>query len=379
MKNITNKINNNTANLLSYDEISVKDKDGKRDKPDSLLLLTTGKGNPIISWGALIETKLKADLDKGQLERYIEIAKDWEMDLITISNDIKVSFDLKVRKINHHHWSWTYIERVILEIIEENEKSNEFEPEQIYILEELLKYFDHKDVDVSHFDSMGSSWKDDVHTISEKKSNKESLERVANLWMQEEQDVCFQLYKSSLKNKHLVDTIFSYPIKIKIKEPKEHKEKIIKSLKDYCKICTQFVCEDSKNIVSLEVDFCRTKADISISPEIVEGKSIKQITALIKKLEKSSNEDNIQVILKYGREKELEPVSFKLLQDEKKKDNYFSECLIDGLVRRNESLSKITVRHTINFNKASFNSPKKFISELEEFVINFYEQVAVAL
>ncbi|MBT4922800.1 MAG: hypothetical protein HON23_07325 [Rickettsiales bacterium] len=370
LRSISGSITNKSATLHSFDEVKTSEK----DRPDSLIVITTGKGNPVISWGALIETKLKQDLCPEQLKRYAKTAKEWGCDLITISNDLSSKIT-KLGSCNYHHWSWVYIERVILGILEERESHD---PEQVYILEELLKYMDSDKVDVSHFNSMGKFWKEDAKVINEDhlKIKNEHIERVSSLWVQEERDICLQVYKSSLRNKDSKDNKLSCSIKIDTKPSKNRSDEIIENLKNKRELESTFVCLNTKLRTLLNIDFRSTRATIKVAVEPEkEKKAIGQITSLLKQLDKSGLEDQIKIGVKYGKSKEVY-CSLKQLQNER--DGKFKTYNTD-VIKRTESISKITIRLSLDFNKAEFYNPKKFIEIIENMVIEFYEQVIVTI
>ena len=65
-------ITNQTAFLEAYSEITCDAK----SRPDALLVLTTGKNKPTITWTALIETKLSSQLEEEQVKRYYDFVKN---------------------------------------------------------------------------------------------------------------------------------------------------------------------------------------------------------------------------------------------------------------------------------------------------------------
>lgn len=151
------------AHVESFIEVSFKDKAGKVARPDGLIRVTFGKADP---WIALVEVKTGKDhLDSDQLNRYFDIAGKNGFDaVITVSNEIAPSpgahpcEGLKVRsnsKVQVHHFSWTMI---LAEAVQEKQHRGVSDPEQAWILGELIRYLEHDSSGAMDFDDMGPSW-----------------------------------------------------------------------------------------------------------------------------------------------------------------------------------------------------------------------------
>lgn len=129
--------------------------------PDGLVRVTRGSR----SWTALVEVKTgRNELQTEQLENYLDIAKEQGFDaLITISNEIpsvagqhptKVD-KRKIRKVALHHWSWTYI---LSTAVMQKEHRGVSDPEQAWILGELIRYLEHPRSGAMELEDMGANW-----------------------------------------------------------------------------------------------------------------------------------------------------------------------------------------------------------------------------
>ncbi|HET6627873.1 MAG TPA: hypothetical protein VFG63_15890 [Nocardioidaceae bacterium] len=133
----------------------------KKVYPDGLIRVTRGSR----SWTALVEVKTgRNELQAEQLENYLDVAKDQGFDsLITISNEIPAFAGQhptrvdkrKLRKINIHHWSWTYI---LSTAVMQKEHKGVSDPEQAWILGELIRYLEHPRSGAMELEDMGSHW-----------------------------------------------------------------------------------------------------------------------------------------------------------------------------------------------------------------------------
>jgi hypothetical protein len=133
----------------------------RRCYPDGLIRVSRGAR----SWTALVEVKTgKNGLETAQLENYLDIAREQGFDaLITISNEIppvagqhptKVD-KRKLRKVDLHHWSWTYL---LSTAVMQKEHRGVSDPEQAWILGELIRYLEHPRSGAMELEDMGQHW-----------------------------------------------------------------------------------------------------------------------------------------------------------------------------------------------------------------------------
>lgn len=133
----------------------------KRVYPDGLIRVQRGSK----SWTALVEVKTGANrLQTEQLENYLDVARDEGFDaVVTISNEIpaipgqhptKVD-RRKVRKVALHHLSWS---KVLTEAVLQKEFRGVADPDQAWILGELIRYLEHQKSGALEFEDMGESW-----------------------------------------------------------------------------------------------------------------------------------------------------------------------------------------------------------------------------
>jgi hypothetical protein len=129
--------------------------------PDGLIRVSRGQK----TWTALVEVKTGANrLATEQLENYLDIAREQGFDaVITISNEISAvvgqhptSVDKrKLRKVQLHHWSWT---EVLAEAVMQKEFRGVADPDQAWILGELIRYLEHPRSGALEFEDMSEAW-----------------------------------------------------------------------------------------------------------------------------------------------------------------------------------------------------------------------------
>lgn len=129
--------------------------------PDGLVRVSRGSR----SWTALVEVKTgRNELHTAQLENYLDVARDQGFDaLITISNEIPAMAGQhpttvdkrKLKKVALHHLSWTSI---LSTAVMQKEHRGVSDPEQAWILGELIRYLEHPRSGAMELEDMGANW-----------------------------------------------------------------------------------------------------------------------------------------------------------------------------------------------------------------------------
>lgn len=147
--------------VSTYTELRFRDGDKKLQIPDGAVVVERGKRR----WSCLVEIKTGgANLDGEQVSRYLDLAREHGFDgLLTISNEIRTdpralpySVDKrKLRGLFVHHLSWW---RVLTEAIVQHRFRGVDDPDQAWILGELIRYLDDEKSGASGFEGMGKEW-----------------------------------------------------------------------------------------------------------------------------------------------------------------------------------------------------------------------------
>jgi hypothetical protein len=142
--------------------IEVPFPDGDRKVyPDGVIRVRRGQK----TWTALVEVKTgNVTLDPAQLESYLDVAKASGFDaLLTISNEIPPMLGMhptpvdkrRLRAVALHHYSWS---QVLTEAVIQREHRGVADPDQAWILGELIRYLEHGRSGALEFDDMGPAW-----------------------------------------------------------------------------------------------------------------------------------------------------------------------------------------------------------------------------
>lgn len=134
---------------------------GKKVFPDGLIRVKRGGK----TWTALLEVKTGGnELQREQLENYLDVAREHRFDaLLTISNEISPSAGThptvvdrrKLKSVSIHHLSWT---EVLAAAVMQKEFRGVADPDQAWILGELIRYLEHPKSGAVEFTDMGPSW-----------------------------------------------------------------------------------------------------------------------------------------------------------------------------------------------------------------------------
>jgi hypothetical protein len=157
--------------------------------PDGLL--RCGRANK--TWTALVEVKTgSSQLEKLQIESYLDVARDQGYDVVlTISNELApapgmhpVDVDKrKLKKVALHHVSWA---EVLTIAVQQRVHRGVSDPDQAWILGELIRYLEHPKSGALDFSDMGQEWvavREAVATGT-LRSNDKSLNSVVHRWEQ---------------------------------------------------------------------------------------------------------------------------------------------------------------------------------------------------
>jgi len=149
------------AEVEAYTEVGFQY--GKQKiRPDGLIRVTFGKS----SWSTLVEIKTgDHTLSADQVNQYWDVARENGIDhVLTISNEIAPNEDihptpgLKVRsnsKVGVTHLSWTAILTTAVRL---KHHAGVSDPEQAWILGELIRYLEHPKSGALAFEDMGPEW-----------------------------------------------------------------------------------------------------------------------------------------------------------------------------------------------------------------------------
>lgn len=172
------------ARVTCMTEIVFKPSGDKRlPRPDGLIIVESSRS----TWSALVEAKVgNATLQKEQCEEYLDLAKNAGVDaVITISNQfsavpthhpVQVA-RTKTRKVGLYHFSWLGLMSKAILLAD---GARITDPEQSFLLAELIRYLRHDSSGVHGFSRMGKGWKTICGAVQQGVPLKRTSEEVTN-------------------------------------------------------------------------------------------------------------------------------------------------------------------------------------------------------
>lgn len=177
------------AVVETFIETKFKLTDGSIVRPDGLIKVSYGAS----TWTAIVEVKTgNNELQADQINSYLALARQQDIDaVLTISNEIGVGVrhpceGVRIRAnstVRLAHVSWT---EILAHSVRAKVHRGVNDPEQAWILSELIRYLEHPASGAMAFVDMGSNWptvRDAVRTGTARKTSAE-LHDVVHRWDQ---------------------------------------------------------------------------------------------------------------------------------------------------------------------------------------------------
>ncbi len=176
--------------LDAYIETPFDTKDGAKVRPDGAIVIRRGSKE----WKAFVEVKTGGNtLDLKQVEAYLDLARDEGFDaVLTISNEMNTAVDShplpvsksKTKKVDLHHYSWV---AVTTEALIQQDFRGVSDPDQEWILGELIAYLENPQSGAMQFEDMGPHWvrvRDGARELGLLRPSDEGVADVVTRWEQ---------------------------------------------------------------------------------------------------------------------------------------------------------------------------------------------------
>jgi hypothetical protein len=184
--------------IETFTEVRFKNADGKTVIPDGAIVCKRGKRE----WTCLVEVKTGSnDLKDDQVSSYLDVARENGFDgVLTISNQITagvnespVTLDgRKLRKVSLWHLCWW---RILTEAVVRSRHRGVSDPDQAWILRELIHYLSSEASGTCGFEDMGEHWVTLRKAVGANtlRQNDKATRSVAERWEQFTQYLCLSL------------------------------------------------------------------------------------------------------------------------------------------------------------------------------------------
>lgn len=354
------------SRIQCYSEIVFKGEASKHDRPDGLILVDTGRSQ----WRALVEAKHgKNGLDASQIERYLELAKSWNVDaVVTVSNQFTatprhnpVQIPAKLtRKVELFHIAWAQIRTAVQLMLEARQISD---PEQELVLEELGRYLRHPSSGIEGFTQMNSGWRELASRLragDKLPATDASVTATASDWIEEQKDLCLKLSEE-------IKTPVSLKLPRAFQESQdEWRSDIAKRIVQEARLVTELTVPAAAAVIEIDI---RINGRIFIASMKLAAPSDKKSTSartnwVVRQLSKSED-DRLQIEVHWPGRRDPRRLALSAIRsdpdilktlDDHVQCNAVSVLLVDELSGR-------------------FSGSRTFIEGIETAFIQFYREV----
>lgn len=291
------------ALVEAFIEVPHETQSGKTVRPDGLIRVSYGTKPP---WIALVEVKTGGDtLKTDQLNEYWDIARTNRYDtVISISNEIAPSpgvhpvGGLRVRRnsrVQVHHLSWTMI---LTEAVKRKSRRGVDDPEQAWILSELIRYLEHPKSGAMEFDDMGANWvavRDGAHASSLSRRDPTAVE-IAQRW-----DQLLRYAALRLGSEIGSDVEEVLPRKHQ-RDPELRNREFVESLTESGRLDGELRVPDTAGNIRVSVDFRARRIQVSTTLDAPDDRGSRaRITWLTRQIDSASGDTRIEAYPKNVR------------------------------------------------------------------------------
>lgn len=282
--------------IEAFVETPFKTASGKVIRPDGLIGVTrAGK-----TWWALVECKIADQaLTVDQMEAYLDLAKASGIDAVlsisnhytTSSSDYPIPIDRKkLKKVSIHHWSWV---RVLTEAEVQKQYRGVKDPDQAYLLDELIRYLSDPRSGVVQFDDMGPSWtkvREGARVRTLRKSDPD-VAAIANRWDELVRFLSLDLTKELGRDVRQL-------ARRQEGSAADRSQALRRSLAESGRLYADIQIPDTAGALEIVADL--STRQVVISTELVapkEGQSRGRLSWLLRQLQKAPPELTVEVLL----------------------------------------------------------------------------------
>jgi hypothetical protein len=286
--------------IKTYTEIPLKASNGKTLRPDGAITVERGK----TSWRCLVEVKTgNAPLKADQINGYLDLAREHGFDaVVSISNqitagpeDVPVEVDgRKLRRVNLVHLSWW---RILTEAVLQHQHRGVQDPDQAWILNELIAYLAHEKSGAIGFEDMGPKWVG-VRNAARDGTIRQAdpgIQDVVNRWEQFLEYLCLSL--SQDLGVEVVST------QSRARSGKDWTDGLLKTLCEDGKLTGAFRVPATVGSIDVEADLRakQTRTSVKVgAPK--DGRPLTRINWILRQLKKAPADLRIEVQFQRTRE-----------------------------------------------------------------------------
>jgi hypothetical protein len=279
--------------IATFTEVPLADVNGKTLRPDGAITVNRGK----TSWRCLVEVKTgNVPLGSEQISTYLDLAREHGFQaVLTISNqispgpnDVPVAVDRrKLRSVDLRHLSWS---RILTEAVMQHQHRGVSDPDQAWILGELIAYLEHERSGALGFEDMGQNWvrvRNSARNGTVRASD-EGVRDVVDRWEQLVEYLCLGLSQD-----------LGVPVTSahsRAKNGQSWTESLLRGLESDGRLSGSFKVPRAVGPIEVEADLRAQLTRVSVkvtAPK--EGRSLTRINWLLRQLKKAPSDLRVEV------------------------------------------------------------------------------------
>ena len=346
-------------------EVVPKGQKGAKLRPDGIIFIETGRS----TWSAIVESKVGLNnLDSEQIESYVGLARNLQCDaVITISNQFSavpthhpVTIPKnKLGKVGLYHFSWlSLVSKAVLLAANKNVD----DPEQAFILGELVRYLQNSKSGVVLMTQIGPGWKRSCEQILKGVRLLKSSDEVEQAVISWEQLTRYLALQLTLAVSKPVSIHLTRP---QIKEPEKRVKAHIEELVSPHSLTDYFDIPNAAGKLRITADFSRRALDFSMT--VASPKNKTYASACINWLLRQIKTNDPELLIRANWPGRTPPTMVKV---ESLREN-------PNLIIPNSTKSLPTSLEVVRVVDlaARFQQKRKFVEITEIELLRFYEEV----
>ena len=358
-----------TAKVHCFVEVVPKNQKGAKLRPDGIIVVQLGKR----IWTAIVEAKVRnAELGAEQIKSYVSLARSLQCDaILTVSNQFAAlpthhPVDIsktKLGKLGLYHFSWLSL--VSKAVLLAGSKQID-DPEQTFILDELIRYLQHPKSGVSLIIQMGAGWRqvcDQVQQGTRLLKGSDAVAQVVSTWQQLGRFLALQLSLT------LTKSVSIYMTRAEAKEPTTRLRSNIEQLVNKEILSASFIVPNVAGRIELLADLKRRSINISMPVTSPKDKKLPKacITWLMRQLKSADND--LLIRSHWPGRTRTTTASMKALKED------IEVIVPEGI----KSLpAYLEVARVVDL-AGGFRGKQKFVEETNTHLQKFYEEVGQSL
>jgi hypothetical protein len=352
--------------ISTFTEVPLEDSEGKVCRPDGVIAVERGK----TSWKCLVEVKTgNVPLSSEQISTYLDLAREHGFQaVLTISNqisnnaaDVPVMVDRrKLRSVEMRHLSWW---RILTEAIIQHQHRGVRDPDQAWILGELIAYLEHEKSGAIGFEDMGHNWVPVRNAARDGtiRSGDDGVRDVVDRWEQFVEYLCLGL------SQDLGVQVLS--AQSKARDGQSWTDELLKRLESDGILSSSFRVPAAVGPIEVEADLRARLTRVSVkvgAPK--EGRPLTRINWMLRQLRKAP--DDLRVEVRFARARESTAL---LLQDAREDP----KALLSVDAKREPKSFTLSLARPLGTKRGK--GERSFVLETRRQVVNFYGDLVEGL